>query len=309
MTSQDWPVYSAVAGFATVGLGCLTALCLQAAGYLRADVIPPSLQLRISNPGAQTAPAGRVPAESLAPRKTGPFNSTPLRTDTGVPQPQATVPGQMEVDERYYKALRSKMRWVPTTLGRVKVLTLDLDSRLLLAKSAARRAGLTALGLGFKDVYGIISAESSWVPRPGASKDGTPNLGIAQFEPATARALGIQDPEDPVEAVHAAAQHIKEAATWSADRIAGLKLDSDERAEKLREGISIYYNLSTRGRNAWTGRNTDKLPRQTQLHIQNARMGAQQAEFFDAQLQVMKYSPHGEREAVATSDSRRDDGI
>jgi hypothetical protein len=60
-------------------------------------------------------------------------------------------------------------------------------------------------------------------------------------------------------------------------------------ASKLREGISIYYNLSTRGRNSWNGSNTAKLPRETQRHIQNARMGAQQAEFFDAQLQAVKF--------------------
>jgi hypothetical protein len=45
----------------------------------------------------------------------------------------------------------------------------------------------------------------------GASKDGTPNLGIAQFEPATARALGMRNPNDAVEAVHVAALHMKDA--------------------------------------------------------------------------------------------------
>ena len=116
----------------------------------------------------------------------------------------------------------------------------------------------------------------------GASKDGTPNLGLAQFEPATARALGLRDPNDPVEAIHVAALLMKEAAEWSANRIAGLKLGDGERAQKLREGVSIFYNLSTRGRNRWNGTNTAKLPIETRLHIRNARTGAQYAAELDA---------------------------
>jgi hypothetical protein len=77
-----------------------------------------------------------------------------------------------------------------------------------------------------------------------------------------------------VEAIHVAAMHMKEAAEWSANRIANLNLGAGERAEKLREGVSIFYNLSTKGRNRWNGRNTAKLPIETQLHIRNARNGA-----------------------------------
>ena len=134
-------------------------------------------------------------------------------------------------------------------------------------------------------------AETSWVPRMGRSKDGTPNLGVAQFEPATARALGLRNPNDMVEAIHVAAVHMKEAAQWSADRIAGLKLGSTERAMRLREGVSIYYNLSSRGRAAWNGRNTGRLPIETQRHILNARMGAQEAALLEGQLQAVKYNP------------------
>jgi hypothetical protein len=191
-----------------------------------------------------------------------------------------------DAEETYYGRLRAQMRWVPARVGDAALLTPDAGSRLLLAKSAAERAGLDEVGLGFKDVYGIINAETSWVSRLGASKDGTPNLGIAQFEPATARALGLRDPDDPVEAVHMAALHMKQAAQWSRDRIAGLKLGTREREQKLREGVSIYYNLSSRGRSAWNGRNTRRLPRETQLHIRNARIGAQQADQLETQLRA-----------------------
>jgi hypothetical protein len=200
----------------------------------------------------------------------------PLATQASVPPPSGP---------KYYAQLRRRIHWVPIRFGDEILATPDMPSRILLVKSAARQAGLQDVGLGFKDVYGIISAETSWVPRAGASKDGTPNLGIAQFEPATARLLGMRNPDDPVESVHVAALHMKQAALWSQDRIAGLKLDAQQRAEKLREGVSIYYNLSSRGRSAWNSRNTRKLPRETQLHIYNARLGAREADLLDAELQ------------------------
>jgi hypothetical protein len=206
----------------------------------------------------------------------------------------------------YYDQLRVRIRWVPARLGEAELQTPDTPSRLLLAKSAAERARLHEVGLGFKDVYGIITAETSWIPRVGASKDGTPNLGIAQFEPATARALGVRNPEDPVESVHAAALHMKEAALWSRDRIAGLKLDPAERAMKLREGISIYYNLSSRGRAVWNGHNTRRLPRETQLHISNARAGALQADLLEAQLRMIEKGDGAPPEAPLMTASNGD---
>jgi hypothetical protein len=70
-------------------------------------------------------------------------------------------------------------------------------------------------------------------------------------------------------------------------------------AAKLREGVSIYYNLSSRGRAAWNGKNTGKLPRETQLHIQNARLGAQQADLLDTRLRV-RYEAF-DRQAMLTA--------
>ncbi len=206
----------------------------------------------------------------------------PIETLPAVVQPLATAPGAPE--DGYYAKIRQQIRWTETRLGSDKLMTPDAGSRVLLAKSAAERAGLHEVGLSFKDVYGIINAETSWIPRTGASKDGTPNLGLAQFEPATARGLGLRNPNDPVEAIHVAAVHMKEAAGWSAKRIAGLKLDQGEHAEKLREGVSIFYNLSVKGRNRWDGKNTAKLPIETRLHIRNARTGAQYAEQLESRL-------------------------
>jgi hypothetical protein len=223
---------------------------------------------------AQRVQAGKVTeAQPLALAKAGPVaNASPF---------------DFKVDS-YYEQLRQKLNWMPVRYGGDVLKTPDVPSRLLLAQSAAKRAGLEQVGLSYHDVYGIINAETSWIPRLGASKDGTPNLGIAQFEPATAKAVGLTDPTDPVQAVHAAAMHLKDAAQWSAKRIANLKLTPEQRALKLREGVSIYYNLSTKGRNEWNGLNTAKLPIETRRHIANARLGAREAAALEAQLRDLK---------------------
>lgn len=184
-------------------------------------------------------------------------------------QPQSQVPSAAE--------LRSQLRWVTTQVGQQKVETLHPDSRLLLARSAAQKAGLADVGLDYRDVYGVIHAESSWVARPGLGRNGVVSHGLAQFEPATARAVGLRNPGDPVEAVHASALLLKEAARWSAGRIDGLKLDAGQWALKLREGISVYYNLSSRGRRTWDGRNSHRMPIETRLHIRNVQVGAARA--------------------------------
>ena len=182
------------------------------------------------------------------------------------------------------------MRWVQTRVGEGRFLTPDLDSRLLLAKSAAQRAGLAEVGLSLRTCTASSPRRRRGCPARAPSKDGTPNLGIAQFEPATARALGLRNPNDAVEAVHAAARHMKEAALWSGDRIAGLRLGADERGhEAARRRVDLLQPVQPRARNAWNGRNTGKLPIETQRHIANARVGAQEALLLDAQVQAMAY--------------------
>jgi soluble lytic murein transglycosylase-like protein len=175
------------------------------------------------------------------------------------------------------ESVRAKIRWVPTNYGREKTVTLDAASRLLLVQQAAERADLDSVGLSFEDVYGVINAETSWIPRTGMGKNGVRSYGLAQFEPRTAKGLGLRDPHDPVQAVYAAAVNMKHGAEWAADRIDHLKLSPAEYAQKLREGVSIYYNLSVRGRNKWDGVNTAQLPVETQRHIRNVQRGAQRA--------------------------------
>ena len=173
--------------------------------------------------------------------------------------------------------LRAKMKWVPVKFGGERLRTLDEESRLLLAQAAASRAGLHKVGLSYEDVYGLIDAETSWIPRTGMGKNGVASMGLAQFEPRTAKGLGLKDPNDPVQAVYFAAINMKHGAQWASDRIAHLKLTPEQYAEKMREGVSIYYNLSVKGRNKWDGTNTTALPIETQRHIRNVRTGAEEA--------------------------------
>ncbi len=175
------------------------------------------------------------------------------------------------------EALRARIKWVPIKFDGEKAKTLDEASRLLLAQAAADRAGLQQVGLSFEDVYGVINAETSWVPRKGLGRNGVTSKGLAQFEPRTAKGLGLTNPNDPVQAVYAAALNMKHGAEWAADKIAPLNLPPEQYAQKLREGVSIYYNLSIKGRNKWDGLNTTELPIETQRHILNVRAGAEKA--------------------------------
>ena len=69
----------------------------------------------------------------------------------------------------------------------------------------------------------------------------------------------LRNPNDPVQSVMAAAVNMKHGAEWAAERIDHLDLTPEQYAQKLREGVSIYYNLSVKGRNKWDGLNTAKL--------------------------------------------------
>lgn len=174
-------------------------------------------------------------------------------------------------------SLRSQLKFETVVWGGKPVQTLDEASRILLTRAAAKQARLHEVGLTYHDVYGVIEAETSWVPREGASKNGTVNLGLAQFEPDTAKGLGVSDPSDPVQAVVGAAMYMKQSAKWASGKIAALKLPPEEHAQKVREGVSVHYNLSVKGRNKWDGLNTAELPVETQRHIRNARAGAAEA--------------------------------
>jgi hypothetical protein len=175
------------------------------------------------------------------------------------------------------EAVRAQLKFESVKYAGKRIDTLEEESRILLVQAAAERAGLQKVGLSFHDVYGVIEAETSWIPRTGLGKNGVVSYGLAQFEPRTAKGLGLRNPNDPVQAVYAAAINIKHGAKWAEEKIAHLQLTPEQRAEKIREGVSIYYNLSVKGRNKWDGLNTAQLPIETQRHIRNVRAGSNEA--------------------------------
>ncbi|HEX7888547.1 MAG TPA: hypothetical protein VF522_04235 [Ramlibacter sp.] len=184
------------------------------------------------------------------------------------------------------EAVRAQIKFDTVRYAGKQIKTLDDESRLLLVQAAAEHAGLNDVGLTFEDVYGVIEAETSWIPRTGMGRNGVTSHGLAQFEPRTAKGLGLKNPNDPVQAVFAAALNIKHGAEWAEDRIDHLTLTPEQRALKLREGVSIYYNLSVKGRNKWDGTNTAALPVETQRHIRNVRAGAAEATELAGKLDV-----------------------
>jgi soluble lytic murein transglycosylase-like protein len=233
---------------------------------------------------SQVASAARVTAEFKAPGTAA--AKVPARAVAKVParavakspeRPVATVASASPLKLASPEGVRSAIKFQTVKWGGKPVQTLDEASRILLAKAAAEKAGLREVGLNYHDVYGVIEAETSWIPRTGSSKNGTPNLGLAQFEPRTAKGMGLKDPNDPVQAVFAAAQYMKMGAEWASGKIGHLKSDPTLYAAKLREGVSVHYNLSVKGRNKWNGLNTAQLPVETQRHIRNAALGAKEA--------------------------------
>lgn len=170
--------------------------------------------------------------------------------------------------------LRSQLRHVEVLTSGGRSLVLDVPSRLLLTQAASDAHRLPDVGLSWKDLYGVIHAETGWRARDGVGLNGKISRGLAQMEDDTARSLGVEDPNDPVQAAFGAAKLLKEAATWAAAKIRPLGLKGRAKAEALREGVSVYYNLSSKGRAAWNGANIHELPYATQRHVANVRDGA-----------------------------------
>jgi hypothetical protein len=263
-SSNTFPVWALAV---VAACGAAAALSSQVSSGASAPVAAATATVQAA--AAVAAPVARTVTAAAAVAATSPAAPAAIRLAT----PAASVAIKVASEE----SLRKQIKFESVKYAGKSIKTLDDESRLLLVQAAAAKAGLHKVGLGFEDVYGVIEAETSWIPRTGMGKNGVASMGLAQFEPRTAKGLGLKDPNDPVQAVYFAAVNMKHGAEWAADKIAHLKLTPEQRAEKLREGVSIYYNLSVKGRNKWDGLNTAKLPIETQRHIRNVREGAEEA--------------------------------
>lgn len=232
--------------------------------------------------------AVQKPPEAASPTHSGPVLESPHHVQP-LPQP----PGK-------------RLNYVMVNFAGKQMATLDIPSRLHLSKQAADTHDLHEVGLDWKDVYGVIHAETSWVARDGTGKNGVPSYGLAQLEPTTAASLQVDDPHDPHQAVDAAARLMKEAAQWSERRVKRLKLPPKEHAQALREGVSVYYNLSTAARHRWDGRNVHHLPEETQRHIKATREGAKDAAWLDAKLHKHQQREQARLQAAPTQPASPD---
>jgi hypothetical protein len=263
------------------GKAAVTVAVIGAAATLSCQVFSAAPAVAVKAPVAAlalAAPAKLVAAAIVAPVKVAATTTAAAAVAATKPLAEPAIRFAAPVLKfSSEEGLRAKIRFETAHWGGKPVKTLDEASRILLARAAAEKAGLSEVGLSYQDVYGVIEAETSWIQRTGSSKDGTPNLGLAQFEPRTAKSLGLTNPEDPVQAVFAAAKYMKLGAQWASAKIGTLKSNPALYAAKLREGVSVHYNLSIKGRNKWNGLNTAQLPVETQRHIRNAAAGAREA--------------------------------
>lgn len=250
------------------------------------------------------AAASDLPSEQGLPV---PRSDRPPELADGTAAAQPSDPWQTQE----LRELRERLNYVEVSFAGRRTLTLDGASRVALSKWAAGQHRLNQQGLSWKDLYGTIQAETDWIARDGLGKNSVASTGIAQLEPTTANALGVTDPKDPIQAVHAAASLLKEAAAWSRAKVA--HLPAHLRATALRDGLSVYYNLSTRGRGAWNGENVADLPIETQQHIRNARQGVKNAAYIETQvlraedrIQRVAMQTHGDSGARAVLAARLD---
>lgn len=205
--------------------------------------------------------------------------TTPVELSTEqMPAPQpASAPSLYE--------LHGQLRYIEVRFGNSNYKTLDPVSRIELTKAAAQEADLEAAGLDWRDLYGVIHAETNWIARTGYGSGGAVNTGLAQFDAQTARAYGVSNPKDPIQALMGSAKLIKEAAQWAADRARKFRIPATMLPSVIREGVSVYYNLSWKARHEWIPLRTASLPAPTQRHIRSTREGAEIAQSMDLALQ------------------------
>lgn len=251
------------------------AITVAAVAALSSQALRPA---SVSRAAATAGAVGTVAPATAAAVKTVTAAAAVAATRSATPAIRLATPvAKAAVRIASEQSLRAQIKFETVRYAGKTIRTPDEESRLLLVQAAAERAGLHQVGLSFHDVYGVIEAETSWIPRTGMGRNGVASHGLAQFEPRTARGLGLKNPNDPVQAVYAAAVNMKHGAEWAAERIDHLDLTPEQYATKLREGVSVYYNLSVKGRNKWDGLNTAQLPVETQRHIRNVRAGAEEA--------------------------------
>lgn len=184
------------------------------------------------------------------------------------------------------------VRMVPVRFQGKRLASVYPADRVALAKEAAQSTRLNKkLGAdAWKVVYGVISAESNWVPRNGMGANKRVSYGIAQMESPTAKALGI-DPMNAHESAVGVAKLIDEASNAYRSRKHQGLVVTDELGRQMPERtaiaayISVHYNTSSSMRANWGG-NVGDLEKPTQVHIKNVSFGISEASAIERQMRL-----------------------
>lgn len=194
---------------------------------------------------ASSAHAPRAAPVRQAPSVPG---ASPVTTVTAAapatPPAMAVVSNTPSVSEAA-KAIAFKQVLPPVvvTIGGQPHSTLHPIDRVRLCKSIAHAEEFARHGLTWRHVYAVIDAETDWAARSGMGLNKRSSEGLAQLEAPTAKALGVTDAKDPVQALLASARLIKQANSWARAR----KVPK----EHSMAALSVFYNLSTSARERW----------------------------------------------------------
>lgn len=202
--------------------------------------------------------------------------------------------------------VRQHLRYVSVVFEGQRVQTLDSASRVLLTKVVAKEVGLHEVGLNWRDLFGVVHAESSWVSRSGMGRNRVESHGLAQFEPGTARGMGLDNPHDPVQALVASAKLMKMGAQWVHERLNLKSMPSDKASRALSEGVTVYYNLSWKRRHGWHPDQSHALPKPTKNHINNVVTGRLIAKQLEQELQQGTVTPVPSTQMVAQAKATAD---
>lgn len=234
--------------------------------------------------GVALVAAGWGASSAFDVSKPGSSTSAGPITNVQAEQTEAVDSDQGWRAERFER-LRGELRYIEVKTPKSSHVVLDINSRIALVKSAAEDLKLHEHGLTWQDLYGLIHAETGWIDRDGMGKNAVTSMGLAQFEPSTAKSIGIDNPRDPIQAVYGAGMLLNQAADWSAMKVRKNlrhhKLKKETLHVAFKEGVSIFYNTSSQLRNSWDASNTQDFPEETQRHIKNTREGAKAAVFLE----------------------------
>lgn len=212
----------------------------------------------------------------------------------GMYSPAREISGMVKPASAVHVIEQHGIRMIPVRFKGKQIHSVHPEDRIAIVKRASERESLDRMigDEAWKLVYGMIQAESNWIPRDGLGRNNRISVGVAQMELPTAESLGI-DPHNPHEAAQGVAKLVKEAVETYKTRLRKGMVISDERGRKLEHRkalavyISVHYNTSSKFRSEWDGR-ISSLHQPTRVHIKNVTYGIGEAGSVDREIKANK---------------------